>query len=150
MSRTTRRGLFGLLAALPIAAKLGFAREMAPEVPAKGYAVAGTGGAWENTRLRVALLHGEAEVSGRGYRRVLAESWNGKIQPLGTTRLRAEFPRAEGNWGLVDRYRVYDEETGHLVAKGRFNNWENPPYIAMRDTATFDLDIDIIGEQDDA
>jgi len=147
MSGTTRRGLFGLLAALPLAAKLGFATEMAPEVSAKNYTGTGVGEGWENTRLRVALLHGEEEVSGRGYRRVLAESWNGKIQPLGTTRLRAEFPRAEGNWGLVDRYEVYDENTGHVVAAGRFNNWENPAYIAQNDTASFDLDIDIIGEE---
>jgi len=88
------------------------------------------------------------EVTGRGYRRVLAESWGGKINPLGTTRLRAEFPQAESNWGKVSRYEIYEEDTGKLVASGGFNNWgSSGPYINMNDTATFDLDIDIIGQE---
>jgi len=147
MSHTTRRGLFGMLASLPLAARLAFTGEK--KAPGNGYTRAGTGETWENTNLRVALFHVDTEVSGRGYRRVLAMSEGGKIQPLGITSLRAEFPRAESNWGLVDRYQIIDGETGRLVAVGKISNWENPPFIAMNDYATFDLDIDITAGLDE-
>jgi len=149
MSDTTRRGLFGMLASIPIAMRFTRFDGSTPEVPAKGYARAGAEETWENTQLRVALFHGDVEVSGRGYRRVLAMSKGGKVQPLGTTSLRAEFPRAESDWGLIDSYKIIDGETGQLVAVGRFNNWDRPPYVAIRDNVTFDLEMDITFGLDD-
>lgn len=143
MTRPTRRGLFGMLAALPVAARLGFAQEMAPEVPANGYTTAGTGETWENTTLRVALCGPDGEISGRGYRRVLAESPGGTIN-FGTTRLRAGFPQAETNWGLVDSYKLYDDKTGELMGKGTFSK-ESKAWVNNGDTATFELDLAIFG-----
>lgn len=141
MTNPTRRGLFGMLAALPLAARLGFAEEMAPEVPAKGYAVAGTGETWENTTVRVALHGPEGEISGRGYRRVLAQAPSGGIH-FGTTKLRADFPQAETNWGLVDSYKLINADTGELVAEGRFGTHpDNGRWIGIGDEAMFDLEI---------
>lgn len=146
MTKPTRRGLFGMLAVLPLAARMGFSREMAPEVPAEGYTTAGTGETWENTTVRVALCGPDGEISGRGYRRVLAQAPSGGIH-FGTTPLRADFPQAETNWGLVDSYKLIDDKTGELLGKGTFSE-ESRAWVNHGDTVSFDLSLAIFGVEE--